>query len=91
MVQGDLIDISILRPAVDSTFVVLEVLQASAGPQLKQVYYSIQNGTYKEIKLQDTELLRTSFHKDQRDYLTKLISNLHKRFDPVSLNAGAPE
>ena len=43
--QGDLIDISILRPAVDSTIAVLEVLQTSDGPQLKQVYYSIQNCT----------------------------------------------
>ena len=81
--QGYLIDISILRPAVDSTIAVLEVLQTSARPQLKQVYYSIQNCIYKEIKFQDTELLRISFH---RKYITKLTSNLHKRFDPSSLS-----
>ena len=75
-----------LRPVVDSTIAVLEVLQTSAGPQLKQVYDSIQNCIYKEIKLQDTELLRISFHKDQREYITKLTSNLHKRFDPSSLS-----
>ena len=84
--QGDLIDISILRPVVDSTIAVLEVLQTIAGPQLKQVYDSIQNCIYKEIKLQDTELLRISFHTDQREYITKLTSNLHKRFDPSSLS-----
>ena len=60
--QGYLIDISILRPAVDGTIAVLEVLETSAEPQLKQVDDSIQNVTYKEITLQDTELLRTSFH-----------------------------
>lgn len=45
-----------------------------------------QNGTYKGIKLQDTHLLRTSFQKDQTEYLGKLISNLHKRFNLASLS-----
>ena len=36
--QGDLIDMSIVWPAVESTISVLEGLQTSAGPHLKEVY-----------------------------------------------------
>ena len=84
--QGDLIDISIVRPAVDSTIAVLEDLQANAGLHLRQVQDATQNGTYLGIKILDTELLRTSFQKDQREYVGKLISNLQKRFSLDSLS-----
>ena len=84
--QGDLIDISIVRPAVESTIAVLEDMQSNAGLHLRQVHDATQNGIYTGIKLQDTELLRTSFQKDKREYLGKLISNLQKRFGLDSLS-----
>ena len=84
--QGDLIDISIVRPAVESTIAVLEDLQENAGVHLVQLQEATQNGTYLGIKIQDTELLRTSFKKDQREYVGKIISNLQKRFGLDSLS-----
>ena len=84
--QGDLIDISIVRPAVESTIAVLEDLQENAGVHLVQLQEATQNGTYLGIKIQDTELLRTSFKKDQREYVGKITSNLQKHFGLDSLS-----
>ena len=58
--------------------------------KLKEVYDGIRNSTYKEIKLRDTELLRISFDKDQREYLTQVISNMHKCFDAAFLSMLEP-
>lgn len=54
--QGDLIDISIVRSAVQSIIAVLEDMQSYAGLHLRQAHDATQNGIYMGIKLQDTKV-----------------------------------
>ena len=84
--QRDLADVTIVRPAVDSTIAVLESFMIKAGPHLQQALNDIHDCTYKEIHLKDNSTLRTAVQTAQSDYLQKLVSNLNKRFEPQSLS-----
>ena len=60
--------------------------KAANGPVLKKVCEEVgDKTTYRNITIRNTENLRTSFAKEKENYLHKLESNLHKRFDAESL------